>query len=286
MKTISRLFKICMAGMALASVDISAATSWVQGTSGTSSFVSSPYNSSSGNNHWSWTNSGTLTASKTTTRLQAVAANFFGRADATTGSNGGFSSNSESGYAQAYSWWNWTGAPGAASAVSIRAVQSLAKDPNVNYGIISTVLSVAPSAGTSAGGYSFTSIYGDADSYDGSAYIAQDHSEVFAEAEGSEVANFRTYAYDLGGANVTLSNSHLEDIGDFTRVYSDYSVSIDHSYNTATGLSLLFGSATISYDIDCEAYSNGTPPFMGVSPTAVAYGRISINGNVTMDFTF
>jgi len=285
MKTILGLFKVCIAGFTIAAVDISAATSWVQGVGGTHLILNSPYSGSSGNNYWSWTNSGTLTASRTATRVQAVATNFFAKAECSTSDDNGGSGVSESGSTDAYSWWNWTGAPGAATAVGVRTVKSLSKDPNVNYGIASVVLSVAPSAGTSANGYAYTSMDTSAYTHDGTSYIGHS-SQIFAEAEGSEVANYRTWDFDLDGTNATFTNSHLEDIYDFTRVYSDYSVSLDHSYNTATGLSSILGLASISFEIVCNAYSDGVTPFMGVIPDADSYGRLSINGNVTMDFTF
>jgi hypothetical protein len=286
MKNISRFFAICIAGLAIASVDVSAATSWAQSVGGTHLILNSPYSGSSGANYWSWTNSGTLTSSRTTTRVQTVATNFLAKGEAGTSGDNGGSAMSESGYCDAYSWWSWTGTPGASTAVGVRATKSVAKDPSINYGIISLVLSVAPSAGTSADGYAYTEMDTDAYTHDGTNYIGHDSSQIFAEATGSEIAGARDWDFDLDGSNATFSNSHLEDIYNFTRVYSDYSVSLDHSYNTAAGLSSFLALASISFQVYCYSNTDGIPPFMGVNPNADSYGRLSINGSVAIDLTF
>jgi len=267
------------------SLDTAAASLWVQGSGGANSSVSAAYSYTSGNNAWSWTTSGTLTSSRTTTRLQAVATNFFGRVDTSTSGDNGSVSNAESGYSQAYSYWNWTGSPGASTNIGIHTVQSLSKDPTVNYAVVSSVLATAPSSNTTASGYSFASVDGTADYWNGSAWTVQDDSQVFTEASADVAAGVRNFDYDLGGTNATITNQHLDNVPDFTRAYCDYSISIDHTYNTATGLSSIYGIAKISYDISCNASSDGTPPPFGVIPDAVGYGRVSINGNVTMDFT-
>jgi hypothetical protein len=286
MKTISRFFKICIGGLAVASLDVSAATLWVQSVGGTHLILNSPYNGSSGNNYWSWTNSGTLTPSRTTTRVQVVATNFYFKGEASTSGDNGGSGMSENPTVDAYSWWSWTGSPGAATAVGVHATKSLSKDPNINYGIVSLVLSSAPSTGTSANGSVHTEMDTDAYTNDGTSYIGQDSSQIFADATGSEAAGARDWDFDLDGSNATFSNSHLEDIYDFTRVYSDYSVSLDHSYTTATGLSQILALTQISFAVYCEAYSDGTPPPMGVIPSADSYGRLSVNGNIAIDLTF
>ena len=285
MKAISRLYVMCIVGIAAASINAAAATLWVQGTGAANSYVNTAYSNSSGNNAWSWTTSGSLTSSKTTTRLQAVASNFLGRVDASTSDDNGSAGASESGYAEAYSYWNWTGSPGAATSVGIHTVQSLSKDPTVNYGSVSSVLAFAPSSGTSAGGSAYADIYGNADYWNGSAWTVLDDSDVFTQASADEVVGTRTFDYDLGGQNATITNYHLDNANSFTRAYCDYSISIDHTYSTATGLSTIYGAAEISYDVYCEAHSDGTPPMFGVVPDAVTWARVSINGNVTMDFT-
>jgi len=147
-------------------------------------------------------------------------------------------------------------------------------------------MSIAPSTGTSANGSAHTEMDTSAYTHDGNNYIGQDSSQIFADAAGSEVAGTRDWDFDLDGSNATFSNSHLEDIYNFTRVYSDYSVSLDHSYNTTTGLSDILALVSISMRIECDAYTDGTTPPMGVNPNADSYGRLSVNGTEAMDLTF
>jgi len=265
-----------------------AATSWVQGYSSAITSVNSPYSNQTGDIWWSWTNSGSLTANKTTTHLQAVATNFDARAD-TSGSTtaGGSKAIVEFGDAQAYAYWNWTGSPGTATAIAIHSVQSIAKRSGASWGTVSHCYAYAPSANTSADAYAFTYIDGVTDySNNGTTYTVQDDSLVSTEAYISDVANYTTYSYDLDSNNATLSNYSLSFSDPFVTSYTDYSISIDHSYNTATGLSTIWASAVVGYYCDAEINLAGNPPMFGIIPGASASARVSINGSATMDFTF
>jgi len=229
-----------------------------------------------------------LSASKTTTQLQAVASNFDALADANGGvSGGGSKAIVEFGGAQAYATWNWTGSPGTASAIAIHSVQSLAKRSGASWGSLSFAYAYAPSANTSADAYAFTSLSGTTDYSNGSGtYTVQDESAVYTQAYLSDVAHYMTFSYDLGGQNASLSNYQTDFDGSFTYSYTDYSISINHSYNTATGLSSIWCSAAIGFYCDAEVNFSGAPPMFGVIPGAEASARVSINGNATMDFTF
>lgn len=274
------LFSICANGRA--------ATSWVQGFSYAGTTINSPYYNQTGNLWWTWTNSGSLTASKTTTQLQAVASNFDALADANGSvSGGGTKEIFETGTAQAYSTWNWTGSPGAATSIAIHSVQSLAKRSGATWGSLSIAYAYAPSANTSADAYASTSISGTTDYSNGSGtYTVQDESGVFTSASESDVANYMTYSHDLGSGNASLSNYDQDFDGSFTYAYTDYSISINHSYTTATGLSSIWCSAAISFYCDAGVDFSGTPAMFGVIPGAEATAQVSINGSATMDLTF
>ena len=282
--------------MALAAIllslclDMRAATTyWVQGTSSASSSVTAPYYNQTGDIWWTWTNSGSLTASKTTSQLQAVASNFDALADANGGVNGGGSKYIvESGVAEADATWNWTGSPGNATAVAIHSVQSLAKRSGAPYGSLSFAYAFAPSANTSAEAYAYTTFYGLADYLTDSVYVVQDEGFVHTEAYVSDVANTVTYSYDRGEQNASLSNDAMgvELAGPYTYSYTDYSITFNHSYSTSTGLSSIWCKAAIGYYCEAGVYFSGTAPMWGVEPGAEATSQISINGNATMDLTF
>jgi hypothetical protein len=116
----------------------------------------------------------------------------------------------------------------------------------------------------------------------------QDNGAVFTDAYAEDVANSATLSADVSWSNASVSNT-VEDwdysIKDAI-AYTDYSISIDHTYDTASGLSSILGSVLISFNCHAEVTTYGIPPFMGVIPGAAADARVSINGNATMDFTF
>lgn len=288
MKFVSTTFAIA----ALASSSALAAQ-WTQGTTGGGFGVNAPYSGSDANSSWVWNYDGSFNCSVSSNQVRVQSTNDF-YAIAAASTVNGVRAVSETGSAQSYSYWNWSGSPGTGTSVGIHSVVNVAGWHPNTHDASSQADVYAPVSGTKATAWVETAIQGNAEFWDGTqvgvwTYADRGFVWTFAYAE-EENGGTPILSADVSSDNATTSNvvestdPHPTSIS-YADAKTDYEISIDETYTSASGLSTILASSLVAFtcSVEVDGIRTGTPTDV---PVADGWAMVFIDADVSVTLTF